>query len=104
MKQFLAVVFALAALGASRATACDGVAPVAPTAFVSGAFVAPVAVNVVPATVVAPLAVQVNAVEIQAATPTVQVLAVPARVRACVAPRVRVLQRPVRSRVTVRVR
>jgi len=104
MKQLFMVALALCGLGASRASACDGVAAVAPTATVSSALVAPIAVQVVPAAVVAPFAVQVDAFAIHAAAPTVQVLAAPIQVRACVAPRVRVLQRPARSRVLVRVR
>ncbi len=104
MKQLFMVALALCGLGASRARACDAVVAVAPAAVVNSEFLAPVAVQVVPATVIAPVAVQVDAFAIHAAAPTVQVLATPIQVRACIAPRVRVLQRPMRSRVLVRVR
>lgn len=104
MKQVFMAALAMCGLGASRAAACDGVVAVAPAAVVSSALVAPVTVQVVPATVVAPVAVQVDAFGIQTAAPTVQMFATPVQVRACIAPRVRVLQRPARSRVLVRVR
>lgn len=104
MKQVLLLAMAWCGLGAPCARACDAVLAVAPAAVVNSALVAPVAVQVVPATVIAPVTVQVDAFAIHAAAPTVQVLAAPIQVRACIVPRVRVLQRPARSRVLVRVR
>src|SRR5690349_7167390 len=104
MLRSIAVSAALMFLSASQAAACDTLVAVAPTAFIGISFAAPVAVSGIPATFVAPLAVQVDAFTVQSAVPTVQVLAAPIQVRAAVTPRVRFLRRPVRARVSVRVR
>jgi hypothetical protein len=90
----------VAALGvlAERTHACDVAFAAAPTVFVTSDLVATSAVQV------APLAVHVDAFAVQQAPVQVRVLAAPVVVRSCLAPRVRTLQRPARSRVTLRVR
>lgn len=83
---------------AKRAVACDVAFAATPTVFVASGCVATSAVHVTP------LALQVDAFAVQAAPANVRVLAAPVAVRSCLAPRLRTLQRPARSRVTVRVR
>lgn len=98
------VAFAMAATTVPAANACDAVVSVAPSAVVSGAFYAPLAVNVAPTAAFAPAAVEVDAFALGAAPFGVRVLGAPVRVRACIAPRARLFARPIRSRVVVRVR
>jgi hypothetical protein len=83
---------------AARAHACEVSFVSSPTVLVTSDLVAASAVQV------APLAVQVDAFALQAAPVGGRVLTSHVVVRSCIAPRVRAVQRPARSRVTVRVR
>lgn len=98
MLRYVTCLLVSLAVLAGRAVACDVAFAAAPTVLVTSDLVATSAVQV------APLAVQVDAFAVQRAPVNVRVLAAPVAVRSCLAPRVRTLQRPARSRVTVRVR
>lgn len=85
----------------SLARACDGAVSVAPSVVVDNAVYAPLAVAVAPVAAVTPLSVEVHALHV--APFQVRVLS-SARANACVAPRLRPLARPARTRVSVRLR